>query len=84
MAGQLSGLTMEWRLYPLMAERGIRTAAELGRRLRAAGVQISEAHAGRLVNQAPKRISSELLVGLIHVLDCELGELWRRKKEKEK
>lgn len=78
MANKAKKLTMEWRLAVMMAERRIRTATELHRRLAAIGVKISSAQLTRLINDGPQRLSSELMYGLTEVLDCEASDLWRR------
>lgn len=69
---------MEWRLYPVMAERGIRNAAELQRRLVGVGVDMSHAQISRLVAHAPRRVSSDVMWGLTTVLECTAADLWRK------
>lgn len=58
-----------------MAERGITTAAELQRRLRAIGVNVSSQNMARLVRYNPNRISTEILYGLTEVLECSTADL---------
>lgn len=63
-------MKMQWRLRVVMAERGISTATELHRRLEAVGVSISSAQLSRVMKEMPARISSDLLWGLMKVLEC--------------
>lgn len=64
-----------WRLLVMMAERGIRTATDLQRRLQSTGVEISTAQLSRIVNSKPQRLSLELLEGLMTVLECDANAL---------
>jgi DNA-binding Xre family transcriptional regulator len=59
----------------MMAERGIRTATDLQRRLRVIGIEISTAQLSRIVNSKPQRLSLELLEGLMTVLECDANAL---------
>lgn len=77
MANRGTKRMMEWRLYPVMAERGIRNAAELQRRLAGVGVEMSHAQISRLVAHAPRRLSSDVMWGLTTVLECTAADLWR-------
>lgn len=76
-----AGIQLEWRLFPLMAAAGIRTAAALAVELRSVGIEISRAHAARLVKEAPQRLSLELLGGLVQILGCQPGDLLRVTEE---
>jgi len=58
-----------------MAEHKIRSATELSRRLGAIGYEITPAHANRLVNDRPQRISSDLLDALVTIFDCGVEEI---------
>jgi DNA-binding Xre family transcriptional regulator len=64
-----------WRLRILMAERDIRSATELKRRLENIGYELTSAHASRIVNELPQRISTDLLNALLTVLDCGISDL---------
>jgi len=64
-----------WRLLVMMAERGIRTATDLQRRLQAIGVDISSAQLSRVINSRPQRLSLDLLEGLMFVLECDANAL---------
>lgn len=66
-----------WRLAVLMAEHKIKTTVDLTRRLKEVGVIISPSQLGRIVYDMPRRISTELLEGLINVFECEMGDLFR-------
>lgn len=69
---------IEWNLHLRMAKRGIRTAVKLAELLHGVGIDISTAHASRLVNAPPQRLSMDILAGLLEVLDCGPGDLMGR------
>lgn len=64
-----------WRLRVLMAERDIRSAAALQSLLRDVDVHISSQQLVRIVNKLPARLNTELLAGLLRVLDCDIADL---------
>jgi DNA-binding Xre family transcriptional regulator len=66
---------IRWRLRVMMAERNIKTATDLGRRLREVGLEISSQQLARVVNDMPQRMNTDLLAGLLTVLDCTPGDL---------
>ncbi len=66
---------LTWRLRVLMAERGIKNASQLQRRMQEVGHAITSAHAARIVGVMPQRISVELISTLLTVLDCRISEL---------
>ena len=68
---------LEWRLLIVMAERGIRTATELHRRLTQYGIDISADRVSRIVSKRPDRLNLDLLAGLATVLDCDANALIR-------
>ena len=72
-AEQVKPLT--WRLRVLMAERDIRTATALQAMLHDVGVHISSQQLVRVVNELPARLNTELLAGLLTVLQCGIDEL---------
>lgn len=74
-------MKMEWKLRVMMAERGISSATELHRRLDAVGVKISSAQLTRVIKEMPARISTELLWGLLNVLDCGPEDLFYVERE---
>ncbi|GIL13628.1 MAG: hypothetical protein BroJett038_23480 [Chloroflexota bacterium] len=65
------------RVRVLMAERNIRSVSELSRRLNKLGVEISIPQLGRLIDGKTDRWNVKVIRGLITVLECELGDLWR-------
>ena len=67
--------SIELRVRERMARRGIRSVAELHRRLLAAGVEISHPQLIRIVDNAAKHLSVPLLNGLLQVLDCSVTEM---------
>ncbi len=67
--------SIELRVRECMARRGIRSVAELHRRLLAAGVEISHPQLIRIVDNAAKHLSVPLLNGLLQVLDCSVTEM---------
>ena len=69
------GTRLGWRLRVMMAERGIATATDLGRRLDAAGYSITSSQLSRVVENRPERISLEFLEALLAVLQCEVADL---------
>jgi DNA-binding Xre family transcriptional regulator len=69
------GKSIVWRLHLVMAERRIRSVAELQRRLRDLGITISSTQLGRLHYKKPERLSVEILEGLMTVLDCTASDL---------
>jgi DNA-binding Xre family transcriptional regulator len=66
---------IRWRLRVMMAERNIKTATDLGRRLREVGLEISSQQLARVVNDMPQRMNTDLLAGLLTVLDCTPDDL---------
>lgn len=66
-----------WRLAVLMAEHKIKTTVDLTRRLKEVGVTISPSQLGRIVYDRPRRVSTELLEGLVNVFECGVEDLFR-------
>lgn len=69
--------TVVWRVRVLMAERNIRSVSELVRRLEGIGVSISIAQLGRMIDGKTQHWSQDVVEGLITVLECRVGDLWR-------
>lgn len=69
---------VSWRLYPVMSERGIRSAAELQRRLERYGMEISSHHLSRMMSKLPARLNTDVLALLMTELDCEASDLLYR------
>jgi len=61
----------------MMAERGVRSVSELVRQLQQAGVSISVAQLGRLIDGKARYWNQDVLEGLMTVFDCELSDLLR-------
>ncbi|VTU42349.1 MULTISPECIES: helix-turn-helix domain-containing protein [unclassified Variovorax] len=68
---------LQWRLHTVMSERGIRSSAELHRRLQSRKVDITHRQLARIVSQLPQRLSTELILALMVELDCRADELLR-------
>lgn len=66
-----------WRVRVLMAERNVRSVSELVRQLEDIGVSISIAQLGRLIDGKTQHWSQEIIEGLMTVLECKVGDLWR-------
>lgn len=66
---------LQLRVRLCMARRGIRSVAELHRRLIAAGIEISHPQLIRVVDNKAKHWSVPLLNGLLQVLDCSAADL---------
>ena len=75
MAGQVD---YEWRLRPLMAQRGIYTAADLAPHLAEHGVRLSASQVWRLVTGKPERLNLHTLMVLCEILDCTPNDLIER------
>lgn len=80
MSNQKTSRQLEWRLNVVMSERRIKTITELKRRLGDIGVHISSAQLGRVVWECPQKVNTELLAGLVTVLDCEVSDIIRVSK----
>lgn len=58
-----------------MADRGIWSSAELGRRLESHGLELSASQVHRLVTSRPDRLSLRNLEALCEVLECTPNDL---------
>ncbi|XID91248.1 helix-turn-helix domain-containing protein [Paenibacillaceae bacterium WGS1546] len=68
---------LEWALRSVMAERGIRTGAELSRLLKEkANYGLSAPSISALLNGQPKQMKSDTLDALCTALECAPGDLW--------
>jgi len=80
-SGTVLGYRIEWRLRDVMKARGISSAIELHRRLKAVDPDsINHVQLTKLVKKAPARISLRVLLGLVIVLDCEVNDLLRARE----
>lgn len=68
----------EWRLRPLMAQKGIYTAAELAPHLAERGVRLSASQVWRLVTGKPERLNLHTLMVLCAILECTPNDLIER------
>ena len=71
--------TVMWRVRVLMAERNVRSVSELVRRMEEIGVSISIAQLGRLIDGKTQHWSQEVIEGLMTVLECQVGDLWKER-----
>lgn len=74
-------MAITWRLKELMTDRGIRSSAELARRLRdlrGEDGSLSDVQVYRLVEQGPSRLSMDMLESLCVVLGTTPAELLTR------
>ncbi len=65
----------EWRLRDLMTEAGIHQNAELLRRLRDNGIQLSSSQVHRLVTEVPDRLNLKVLAALCRILEVSPADL---------
>jgi DNA-binding Xre family transcriptional regulator len=72
------GVDYEWRLRPLMAQKGIYTAAELAPHLADHGVRLSASQVWRLFTGKPERLNLHTLMVLCEILDCTPNDLIER------
>jgi DNA-binding Xre family transcriptional regulator len=70
-------LDYEWRLRPLLADRGIYTAPQLGPHLERYGIRLSDSQVYRLLTGKPERLNLRVLMALCELLDCSPSELIR-------
>ena len=68
-----------WRVRVLMAERNVRSVSELVRRMEDIGVSISIAPLGRLIDGKTQHWSQEVIEGLMTILECQVGDLWKER-----
>jgi len=68
-------MKFKWNLRVMMAQHDIRSAAELMRQLKNVGVDISPAQTTRIVNELPSRINTNVLMGLVKIFKCSVGDL---------
>lgn len=64
-----------WRLASLMAERKIRTAVELHRRLADVGYKITPSQITRIIYDRPQQVKTALLDALGRVFGCTMDEI---------
>jgi len=65
----------EWRLRPLLAQRGIFSSSELVPLLAEHGVRLSDTQVWRLVTGKPERLNLHTLMVLCEILACTPNDL---------
>lgn len=73
----MNGLDYEWRLRAVMAEHGMFSTTSLHPLLKERGVELSPSQVYRLVAERPERLNLTVLMALIDILECEVGDLVR-------
>ena len=68
-------LDYRWHLRQVMADRGMFATTDLIDPLAARGIRLSSSQVYRLVVERPERLSLKILMALIDILDCSMGEL---------
>jgi DNA-binding Xre family transcriptional regulator len=68
-------LDYRWHLRQVMAERGMFATTDLIDPLAARGIRLSSSQVYRLVVERPERLSLKILMALLDILDCTMGEL---------
>jgi DNA-binding Xre family transcriptional regulator len=68
-------LDYRWHLRQVMAERGMFATTDLLEPLAARGIGLSSSQVYRLVVERPERLSLKILMALLDILDCSMGEL---------
>ncbi len=68
-------LDYRWHLRQVMAERGMFATTDLVQPLAARGIRLSSSQVYRLVVERPERLSLKVLMALLDILDCSMGEL---------
>ena len=70
-------LDYEWRLRAVMAERGMYSTTSLLPLLADREVSLSASQVYRLVAERPERLNLNVLMALVDILECEVGDLVR-------
>ena len=68
-------LDYRWHLRQVMADRGMFATTDLIDPLAARGIRLSSSQVYRLVVERPERLSLKVLMALLDILDCSMGEL---------
>ena len=68
-------LDYRWHLRQVMADRGMFATTDLIEPLAARGIRLSSSQVYRLVVERPERLSLKILMALLDILDCSMGEL---------
>jgi DNA-binding Xre family transcriptional regulator len=68
-------LDYRWHLRQVMASRGMFATTDLIEPLAQRGVHLSSSQVYRLVTERPERLSLKILMALLDILDCSMGDL---------
>lgn len=68
-------LDYRWHLRTVMAERGMFSTTDLIAPLAERGIRLSSSQVYRLVVERPERLSLKILMALLDILDCTMGDL---------
>jgi DNA-binding Xre family transcriptional regulator len=68
-------LDYRWNLRQVMATRSMFATTDLLEPLAQRGIRLSSSQVYRLVVDRPERLSLKILMALLDILDCEMGEL---------
>ncbi len=68
-------LDYRWHLRQVMATRGMFSTTDLLAPLAERGITLSSSQVYRLVVDRPERLSLKILMALLDILDCTMGDL---------
>ncbi|MFD7064513.1 helix-turn-helix domain-containing protein [Streptomyces sp. NPDC059906] len=68
-------LDYHWHLRKVMADRGMFSTTDLLPPLAERGITLSTSQVYRLVVERPERLSLKILMALLDILDCTMGDL---------
>src|SRR6266568_5639281 len=68
-------LDYRWNLRQVMASRGMFATTDLAGPLAERGIRLSSSQVYRLVTERPERLSLKILMALLDILDCSMGDL---------
>ena len=68
-------LDYRWNLRQVMASRGMFQTTDLTGPLAGREIRLSSSQVYRLVTDRPERLSLKILMALLDILDCPVGEL---------
>jgi DNA-binding Xre family transcriptional regulator len=71
-------LDYRWHLRQVMARREMFATTDLIEPLKARGITLSTSQVYRLVVERPERLSLQILMALLDILDCDIEELIER------
>jgi DNA-binding Xre family transcriptional regulator len=68
-------LDYRWHLRQVMADQGMFATTDLIEPLARRGIRLSSSQVYRLVVDRPERLSLKILMALLDILDCSMGDL---------